>query len=135
MRRNKNDNCFDRKKMKKKLPIFKILTPDLIQKIPLILTGMLIGAGFEVAGLSLVIPLFTRLTNPTENQGLDLFGVYNVSIDGEIAILYMLVFFALFFITKGIYLSFLTWMIGRLAFNIKANINKRLMRQYIWGFI
>ena len=48
--------------------ILTVLEPQHVRKLPLILLAMLIGAGFEVVGLGLIIPVMEVMTNSSESK-------------------------------------------------------------------
>lgn len=113
--------------------LLKILTSRQIKKIPLVVIAMFFGAGFEVLGLSLVIPLMEITTSQSESKIGALLENHYPELSKEYIIIFMLGIFSLFYVIKGIYLSFLAWATGRFTYGIKADINDRLMERYING--
>lgn len=92
---------------------------------------MLIGAGFEVVGLSLVIPLLDMITDPTQSKFVELISSYYPILSNRQIIIFTIVFFSLIYALKGLYLAFLAHIISNFVFGIKVSINERLMQYYI----
>ena len=99
--------------------------------LPFILLAMLIGAGFEVVGLSLVIPLLDMITDPTQSKFVELISSYYPILSNRQIIIFTIVFFSLIYALKGLYLAFLAHIISNFVFGIKVSINERLMQYYI----
>lgn len=111
--------------------IISILSKEHFQMLPFILLAMLIGAGFEVVGLSLVIPLLDMITDPTQSKFVELISSYYPILSNRQIIIFTIVFFSLIYALKGLYLAFLAHIISNFVFGIKVSINERLMQYYI----
>ena len=111
--------------------ILNILTKEHIQKLPFIILAMLIGAGFEVIGLSLIIPLLDIITNASQSKFVSYISLNYPMLESEIIIILTIGFFALIYIFKGLYLALLARIISNFVFGIKVSINKRLIQYYI----
>jgi len=111
--------------------ILNILSKEHIQKLPFIVFAMLIGAGFEVVGLSLIIPLLDVITNASQSKFVGFISSSYPTLSNDQAIILMIVLFALIYVFKGLYLALLASMISNFVFGVKVSINKRLMQYYI----
>jgi ABC-type multidrug transport system fused ATPase/permease subunit len=111
--------------------ILNILAKEHIQKLPFIILAMLIGAGFEVLGLSLIIPLLEVITNASQSKFVGFISSSFPSLSTDQLIILTIVLFALIYIIKGFYLALLAHIISNFVFGIKVSINKRLMQYYI----
>ncbi|MEC8147386.1 MAG: ABC transporter transmembrane domain-containing protein [Pseudomonadota bacterium] len=110
--------------------IYNLLPRTRVRQIPMIIVLMIIGAGFEVLGVGLVIPLLELISNTDESLiGLDFRNIG--SLNQEEVIILCLTIFASVYVIKGLYLSFLLWLFGRYTFNTKAEISNNLMESYM----
>jgi len=111
--------------------ILNILSKEHTQKLPFIILAMLIGAGFEVLGLSLIIPLLDVITNISQSKFAEFISSYYPMLNNEQVIILTIVLFALIYIIKGFYLALLARIISDFVFGVKVSINKRLIEYYI----
>ena len=111
--------------------ILNLLTKEHIQKLPFIILAMLIGAGFEVLGLSLIIPLLDIITNASQSKFVGFISSSYPSLSSDQVIILTIALFALLYVIKGFYLALLASMISNFVFGVKVSINKRLMQYYI----
>jgi len=111
--------------------ILNILSKEHIQKLPFIVFAMLIGAGFEVVGLSLIIPLLDVITNASQSKFVGFLSSSYPTLSNDQVIILMIALFALIYVIKGLYLALLASMISNFVFGVKVSINKRLMQYYI----
>ena len=111
--------------------ILNIITKEHIQKLPFIILAMLIGAGLEVMGLSLIIPLLDIITNASQSKFLGFITSNYPALRGNLVILLTIGLFALIYVIKGLYLALLARIISNFVFGVKVSINKRLMQYYI----
>jgi len=111
--------------------IINILSKEHLQLLPFIVLAMLIGAGFEVVGLSLVIPLLDMITNPAQSKFVELISSYYPILSNRQIIIFTILFFALIYALKGLYLAILARIISNFVFGIKVSINEKLMQYYI----
>lgn len=117
--------------MIKQLRILNILTKEHAQKLPFITFAMLIGAGFEVVGLSLIIPLLDIITNASQSKFVGFFTSNFPTTGSDQVIIIAIGLFAIIYVIKGLYLALLARMISNFVFGVKISINKRLMQYYI----
>ena len=111
--------------------ILNILSKEHIQKLPFIVFAMLIGAGFEVVGLSLIIPLLDVITNASQSKFVGFLSSSYPTLSNDQVVILMIGLFALIYVIKGLYLALLASMISNFVFGVKVSINKRLMQYYI----
>jgi ABC-type multidrug transport system fused ATPase/permease subunit len=111
--------------------ILNILAKEHTQKLPFIILAMVIGAGFEVLGLSLIIPLLDVITNISQSKFAGFISSYYPMLDNEQVIILTIGLFALIYIIKGFYLALLARIISDFVFGVKVSINKRLIEYYI----
>ena len=117
--------------MIKQQRILNILTKEHAQKLPFIIFAMLIGAGFEVVGLSLIIPLLDIITNTPQSKFVGFFTSNFPTIGSDQVIILAIGLFAIIYVIKGLYLALLARLISNFVFGVKISINKRLMQYYI----
>lgn len=109
----------------------KLIPNHRIRQFPLLSILMVIGAAFEVIGISLVIPLTEVLSGGSTNRlfSLEILGLG--TFDQNELLFFCLILFATAYVIKGIYLSFLAWLTGRYIFAIKAEVSHDLMKSYL----
>ena len=117
--------------MIKPIRILNILSKKHIKRLPFIILAMLIGAGFEVVGLSLIIPLLDIITNASQSKFVGFISSNYPMLESDIIIIFTIAFFGLIYIFKGLYLALLAHIISKFVFGIKVSINKRLIQYYI----
>ena len=117
--------------MIKPIRILNILSKKHIKRLPFIILAMLIGAGFEVVGLSLIIPLLDIITNASQSKFVGFISSNYPMLDSDSIIIFTIAFFGLIYIFKGLYLALLARIISKFVFGIKVSINKRLIQYYI----
>jgi len=110
--------------------IFLIIPSARIKKIPFVVLAMIIGAAFEVLGLGLVIPLLDIISG-SNNAIIELLKRMLPTASGQNLILFSVLIFAVVFILKGLYLSFLAWVIGNFTYAVKADVSNDLMKVYL----
>lgn len=117
-----------------KIPqILRILTGQQVRKVPFVLLAMLIGAGFEVIGLSLVIPIMDIVANPSQGRFAEIIYDYYPSASSNFLMILAVSMFALVYIIKGVYLTFLVRVGAAFVYGIREDINNRLMQRYLYG--
>lgn len=92
--------------------------------------AMLVGAAFEVVGISLIIPLLDVISG-SENQFTELIGSYLGIDDQQNVALVSVIAFALIYLSKGLYLSGLAWISARFSHLVKTDISNNLMEKYL----
>lgn len=110
--------------------ISDILSKRRKRQIPLIISAMVIGAAFEVVGISFVIPLMNVISG-SENIITELFQSYFGIDDRKSVALISVSFFAIIYILKGIYLSGLAWLIAKFTYTVKADVGSNLIERYL----
>ena len=98
---------------------------------PLIILLMVLGAGFEVLGIGLVIPFMEIAIGSEENPVNQFFILSFETLNKQDLILLGVLLFAFVYLLKGFYLSFLGWILGLYTYNIKSEIGNNLMRGYL----
>lgn len=110
--------------------IFIILPKQRQKQLPFVAAAMVLGAAFEVLGISLIIPLLDIISG-TKNKATELLQSYfDLDDRKDIAIVGIAVF-ALIYLTKGLYLSGLAYLTSKFAYGVKADVNNNLIRQYL----
>lgn len=110
--------------------IFIILPKHRQKQLPFVAAAMVLGAAFEVLGISLIIPLLDIISG-TKNKATELLQLYfDLDDRKDIAIVGIAVF-ALIYLTKGLYLSGLAYLTSKFAYGVKADVNNNLIRQYL----
>jgi ATP-binding cassette, subfamily B, bacterial PglK len=110
--------------------LFEVIPNRRRKQFPLVAMAMVLGAAFEVVGISLIIPLLDIISG-SESQfsefissSLGLENQQNVALVSVIA-------FALIYLSKGLYLSGLAWVSARFSYLVKADISNKLMEKYL----
>jgi ABC-type multidrug transport system fused ATPase/permease subunit len=111
--------------------ILAVIPNKYIRQIPLIIAAMIIGAGFEVLGISLIIPLMEAIIGQNNNILTQLIGSFYPGLSTKEFILISLAAFVSFYVIKGLYLSLLAWILGRFSYAVKAEISNNLMKNYL----
>jgi len=110
--------------------VFSILPKRRRKQIPIIVFAMIIGAGFEVLGIGLVIPLLDIISD-SDNTVTEYLRSALPSLSYENILLLSVALFALIYVVKGFYLSALAWLTGRYTYAVKADISNNLMEIYL----
>jgi len=100
------------------------------RQIPVIVLAMVIGAAFEVIGISFVMPLMNVISG-SENLITELFENFFGINDRKSVALISVSFFAFIYVLKGIYLSGLAWLIAKFTYTVKADVGSTLMARYL----
>lgn len=101
-----------------------------IKQAPLVVIAMIIGAGFEVLGIGLIIPIIDILSG-SDNTVLKFLGTTFPSLSRYDILILSLMIFAATFVLKGMYLTFLTWLNARYSYTVKADISQTLIAKYL----
>lgn len=110
--------------------VFSILPKRRRKQIPILVFAMLIGAGFEVVGIGLVMPLIDIISD-SDNTVTEYLRSELPSLSGENIVLLSVSLFALIYVLKGFYLSALAWLAGRFTYAVKADVSNDLMEIYL----
>lgn len=110
--------------------ISKIVPNRRQKQLPFVVVAMVIGAAFEVLGISLIIPLMDIISG-TENQATDFVMSYLAINDEQKIALFSVIVFALIYLSKGLYLSGLAWLTAKFAYLVKAEVSNNLMEKYL----
>lgn len=110
--------------------LHKIMPNHRVKQVPIIIFTMIIGAGFEVLGIGLIIPMINLAS---EADGITMKFILSIfpSLNKEDILIIGLIAFTLVFILKGLYLSFLAWITGRFTYAVKADVSDTLMKKYL----
>ena len=111
--------------------ILELLPKYRLRQIPIVALLMIIGAGFEVIGIGLIIPLMEFITGDGANAITQRFTSSFSKLNKQDLILLGICLFASIYVLKGLYLSFLAWVFGRFTYNAKAEISNSLMKSYL----
>jgi ABC-type multidrug transport system fused ATPase/permease subunit len=110
--------------------LFEVIPNRRRKQFPLVAMAMVLGAAFEVVGISLIMPLLDIISG-SESQftefissSLGLENQQNVALVSVIA-------FALIYLSKGLYLSGLAWVNARFSYLVKADVSNKLMEKYL----
>lgn len=110
--------------------LFEVIPNRRRKQLPLVAMAMVLGAAFEVVGISLTMPLLDIISG-SESQfsefissSLGLENQQNVALVSVIA-------FALIYLSKGLYLSGLAWVSARFSYLVKADVSNKLMEKYL----
>lgn len=109
----------------------KMIIPRMrVMRAPMVIVAMIIGAAFEVLGLSLILPLLEVISGANTGFAERISRVFpDVSHDDLVIV--SVVLFGLLFVIKGLYLSFLVWLISDYTYSVKADVSNKLMRSYL----
>ena len=110
--------------------VFSILHNRRRKQIPIIVFAMIIGAGFEVLGIGLVIPLLDIISD-SDNTVTEYLRSALPSLSDENILLLSVALFALIYVVKGFYLSALVWLTARFTYAVKADVSNNLMEIYL----
>ena len=101
------------------------------RQVPLVIFLMIVGAVFEVVGISLIIPLMEFVTGDRANVVTQIVTSRFKTHSNQDLILLGVCVFSLIYVLKGLYLSLLAWVIGRFTYNTKAEIGNSIMNNYL----
>lgn len=107
-----------------------LLPKHRVEQTPMIIFLMVIGAVFEVLGIGLIIPIIGIIASDNKGYWVRSFAFFEALSKDQIIVSF-LIGFALLYIIKGIFLSFLASMIGRYTYGIRAEVSNKLMSSYI----
>ena len=110
--------------------VFSILPKRRRKQIPIIVFAMIIGAGFEVLGIGLVMPLLDIISD-SDNTVTEYLRSALPSLSDENILLLSVALFALIYVVKGFYLSALVWLTARFTYAVKADVSNNLMEIYL----
>ena len=110
--------------------IYTIIPKRRMKQIPLITFALILGAVFEVLGISLIIPMMNVFSG-SNKQSIDFFMNYFPIVDEQNFVIFMVIFFALIYLLKGLYLSGLAWLTSRFTYVVKAEVSNSLMKKYL----
>jgi len=110
--------------------IYKILPKKSLLRLPIVIIAMVIGAGFEVLSLSLIIPLL-EIISGSNNMLTDFLKSYLYTNDLQKIAFICLASFVLIFIFRSIYLSILAWIIASFIYSVKAHFSNTLIKKYL----
>jgi len=110
--------------------ISKLIPKRRQKQLPFVAIAMVLGAAFEVLGISLIIPLMDVISG-TSNQATDFVMSYLATDDEKYVALFSVIVFALLYVSKGLYLSGLAWLTARFAYIVKAEVSNNLMDKYL----
>jgi len=109
---------------------FQLLPKNRAAQVPLIIFGMIIGAGFEVLSIGMIIPIVNIVAGNTENSILVSIPYLN-HIKKEYFFELFLISFSIIYLIKGLYLSALAYFFGKYIYKVKAEITDQIMLGYI----
>jgi len=112
------------------LKLFEVIPQRRRKQFPLVVMAMVLGAAFEVVGISLIIPLLDVISG-SENQFAELLGSYLGTENQQNLVLVGVIALALIYLTKGLYLSGLAWITARFSFLVKAELSNKLLENYL----
>lgn len=110
--------------------MFEVLPSRRLKQFPLVAMAMVLGAAFEVIGISLVIPLLDIISG-SKNQATDFLEAYFEIKNEQRVALYSVIAFAVIYLLKGTYLSALAWINARFSYLVRADISNKLMENYL----
>ena len=110
--------------------LFAIIPRLRKKQLPAVVFAMVIGAGIEVLGLGLVIPLLDVISG-SDNEFIEILKTTLPAVDRDSLVFASIVLFAFIYVCKGLYLAFLAWVIGSFTYGIKADVSNNLMRIYM----
>jgi ABC-type multidrug transport system fused ATPase/permease subunit len=110
--------------------LFAIIPSHRKKQLPAVVLAMVIGAGIEVLGLGLVLPLLDVISG-SDNEIIENLKATLPASDREGLVFASIVLFAFIYVCKGLYLAFLAWVIGSFTYGIKADVSNNLMRIYM----
>lgn len=117
--------------MIKNTKVLAIIPMRTKREIPLLIGFMIIGAAFEVVGLSLIFPLMAIVTGDNQNFVLQLLTSYYPTLSQKNLIILSMIIFVSIYTLKALYLTFLAWRISRFTHSTKVEINNLLMQKYL----
>lgn len=107
-----------------------LLPAHRMRQAPLVILLMIIGAGFEVLGVGLIIP-FVELLSDNSDKHWIYKSAYFEGFGKEQLIFFFTITLALAYLIKGMFLSILAYVIGRFTYGTKSEISNDLMSSYI----
>ena len=116
------------------LRLSKILSKPQKRKSAQVASLLLIGAGFEALGISLMIPILDIIIDDSVNSEnlIVRMIIFNFGVlPKETLVIYSLLILISVFVAKGVYLSMLAWVNGKFTYTIKAELIKSLMKVYL----
>lgn len=109
---------------------FDLIPQKRAKKIPLIVLAMIIGAGFEVLGVGIIIPVVSLIVTDIEQSWITNISYLQTKTREQLLQLF-LVFFALLYISKGLYLALLARYLGNYTYKTKAEMTDEIMQKYL----
>ena len=110
--------------------IFAVLPAQRQRQIPLIVCAMVMGAAFEVLGISLVMPMLDIISGNKNDITRFLGSFFTENNGSDVAIVSVIAFAAIYTI-KGFYLSYLAWLIAKFTYSVKADVSNNLIEKYL----
>lgn len=115
--------------MKKLKEIIQLLPERRRKQLPVMIFLMILGAGFEVLSLGIIFPLMKFATGKTEDM--TTIATEFTSVFSTQPTYILIALFAIAYLLKGFFLSFIAWMFGRFLFKVKSEICSNLFGSYI----
>lgn len=112
------------------LQLYRIVPIRRIKQAPLVIFAMTIGAGFEVLGIGLIIPIINLASGEDGVTMKFVSSIFPFLSEQNILIISVITFSSVF-IFKGLYLAILAWVTGRFTYAVKADISDSLMKKYL----
>lgn len=117
--------------MLKLVKVYNLLPIHRQRQLPLIIGLMVIGAGFEVFGISLILPLFQSISGESSGILRDTLRTVFSYLDDREFIILCVCMLGFIYVLKSLYLGFLAWFISRFAFGIRAELGTELLQRYL----